>query len=129
VSSRRLINILLVEDNKLNMLGLKLRLEKMGGFNIVGEAYDGLQAVDKALTLRPDVVLMDVGLPVIDGIESCRQINTKWPDACVIMLTLNDEPAVEVDCLKAGAVSYCSKEIGNNALSEAIDKALGDKLN
>ena len=127
MSSPKLINILLVEDNKLNMLGLKLRLQKMGGFNIVGEAFDGMQAVDKALALRPDIVLMDVGLPGINGIESCRQIREQWPAACVIMLTLNDEPTTVTDCLQAGAVSYCSKEIGNNALSEAIEKALAER--
>ena len=110
------------------MLGLKLRLQKMGGFNVVGEAFDGMQAVDKALALRPDVILMDVGLPVINGIESCRQIKNNWPGACVIMLTLNDERTTVADCLEAGAVSYCSKEIENNALAKAIDNALANRI-
>jgi DNA-binding NarL/FixJ family response regulator len=114
---------MIVEDNKLNMLAMKLRLEQIALFHLIGEACDGQQAVTRSEELRPDVILMDVGLPVLNGIEACRQIKGKMLGSRVIMLTFNEEPRTIEACLAAGADSYCSKDIDNDALIKAIQQA------
>ena len=121
------IRILLVEDNKINMLGLRLRLQKLDNYEIAGEATDGIQAVAKAIELRPDVVLMDVGLPHLNGIEACRLIKIEHPEACVIMLTLNEEGKTQLDCKAAGADSYCSKDIDTESLLLTIERGMAAK--
>ena len=121
--SSKPITIMIVEDNKLNMLAMKLRLEQIALFHLIGEACDGQQAVARSAELCPDVILMDVGLPVLNGIEACRQIKGRNPTSRIVMLTFNDEPRTLEACLAAGADSYCSKDIDNDALVKAIQEA------
>ena len=100
--------LLLVEDNEMNRDMLSRRLIRKGYEVVLAE--DGQQGVDMATTTVPDLILMDMDLPVIDGWEATRQIKARHPDARVIILTQYDDPDLRVDARKAGACGYILKE-------------------
>jgi DNA-binding NarL/FixJ family response regulator len=104
------IRVLLVDDHVLVRDGLAALLDGLGGFDIVGEAGTGEEAVKQAQLLRPDVVLMDVRLPDIDGVEATRRIRTALPDTAVLMLTMFDDDATVFAAMRAGAQGYLLKD-------------------
>jgi DNA-binding NarL/FixJ family response regulator len=114
------ITVVIVEDQEITRLGLRLVLEQNADVEIVGEADDGQVGVTKALELAPDVVLMDVGLPTIDGIEATRQIKGANPNIRVIMLTTHDHADDVFAALTAGADGYCLKETKADAIVSAM---------
>jgi two-component system, NarL family, response regulator LiaR len=116
----RPIAIFIVEDYEITRVGLRLTLGHIPGFKIVGEAEDGQNAVRKIGELRPQVVLMDIGLPVMDGIEATRKIKSLSPDTRIIMLTSHDNDRDIFAALSAGADGYCLKEAGSHQLANAI---------
>src|SRR6202021_747594 len=105
------ITILLVEDHEFTRIGLKMSLEQIEGIFLVGEAADGQEGVDKTAQLKPDVVLMDVEMPVMDGIEATKQIKESTPDTKVVMLTSHKSDQTIFAALSAGANGYCLKNI------------------
>ena len=102
-------NILLVDDHPLFRKGLLHLLEEQDEFRIVGEAGDGQAAIDKARTLSPDVVIMDISMPDLDGIEATRQILSEVPSAKVIALSMHSSKRFVEEILRAGAVGYILK--------------------
>ena len=102
-------NILLVDDHPLFRKGLLHLLEEQDEFRIVGEAGDGQAAIDKARTLCPDVVIMDISMPDLDGIEATRQILSEVPSAKVIALSMHSSKRFVEEILRAGAVGYILK--------------------
>jgi two-component system, NarL family, response regulator LiaR len=114
------IKVLVVEDHEITRVGLKLTLEQSDELEIVGEASDGKQAVDSAAALSPNVVLMDIGLPIMDGIEATGQIKKLLPSARIIMLTSHDNDRDIFAALGAGADGYCLKETPTSQLVLAI---------
>jgi DNA-binding NarL/FixJ family response regulator len=114
------IKILVVEDHEITRVGLKLTLEQSDEIEIVGEASDGNQAVEASSELNPTVVLMDIGLPNIDGIEATGLIKKASPATRVIMLTSHDNDRDIFAALGAGADGYCLKETPTNQLVLAI---------
>jgi DNA-binding NarL/FixJ family response regulator len=114
------INIFIVEDYEITRVGLRLTLAQVGDFKVVGEAEDGQSAVQKAIDSGADVVLMDIGLPVLDGIDATRQIKSQSPETKVIMLTSHDNDRDVFAALSAGADGYCLKEVGSSQLANAI---------
>ncbi len=111
------IRILLVEDDVVIRLGTQLLLDKELGFKVIGEAFDGITAVEKALALQPDVCLMDIGLPGQDGIEATRQIKAANPDIRVLILTAHSEDESIFAAFGAGADGYILKRpLGSNML-------------
>ena len=121
-SSNHPLTVFIVEDNLIVRLALKMRLEKVPGIRLVGEAEDGQEAVDKVLKIKPQIVLMDVGLPSMNGIEACRQIKKSLPDTIVIMTTLHKEQETVDAATAAGADEYVHKESDDSKLIEAIQK-------
>src|SRR5271154_7037709 len=115
-----LITILLVEDQELTRMGLKLALDRMPGFRVIGEADDGLVAVKQALELKPMVVVMDIGLPGIDGIEATKRIKESLPGVRVVMVTTHDTDDAIFAALNAGADGYCLKNVSVQQLALAI---------
>jgi two-component system response regulator NreC len=113
------VRILLVEDHTIVRSSLGMLLESHGA-QIVGEAEDGKNAVSKALELHPDVILMDITLPDIDGIEATRQICEAWPDAKILALTMHSEDAYLVPFLEAGGVGYVRKSAADRDVFNAI---------
>ncbi len=114
------IDIFIAEDYEITRVGLRLTLRHIPGFNIVGEAENGKTAVEEVIRLRPNVVLMDIGLPVLDGIAATKQIKTATSDTRVIMLTSHDNDQDIFAALSAGADGYCLKEASSTQLVNAI---------
>jgi DNA-binding NarL/FixJ family response regulator len=114
------VKVFLVEDHELLRDGLRAALHKDGQFEVVGEAADGLTAVHKIISVDPDVVIMDIGLPGIDGIEATRQVREKRPGTKIIMLTSHDNDQEIFASLAAGANGYCLKDLGADRLKRAI---------
>lgn len=114
------IRVLLVDDHKLTRLGLQTALSRDQGIQVVGEAVDGATAVELARQLRPDVVLMDIQLPGLNGVEATRRIVQELPDVKVIMLTMYREEQQAVEALRVGAMGYLHKDADPDELLDAI---------
>lgn len=115
-----LISVLVVEDQEVLRLGLNLTLQYMRNIQIVGVASDGPSAVQKALELKPQVVLMDIGLPGFDGIEATRRIKEQL-NTRIMILTSHEEDKSIFSALAAGADGYCLKDISSAKLNTAIN--------
>lgn len=114
------IRLLLVEDDELFRLGLSTRLKQETGLQIVAEAEDGETAIDLVNQHRFDVVILDVGLPGIGGIEACRQIKQNQPTLPVLALTSHSQPALISRLIEAKAQGYCVKGVAAESLVLAI---------
>ncbi len=115
-----LIRILLVEDDELFRLGLKMRLQQETGLEIVAEAEDGETAVELASRHPLELVLLDVGLPGLGGIEACRQIKQQHPELPVLILTSRSQQSFVSRLIEVGAQGYCLKGIAAETLVLAI---------
>ena len=104
-----MIRVLLVEDHELVRMGLSIMIEKAEDIKLVGEAENGLLGVDKAKQLTPDVILMDIGLPNIDGIEATKRIKDFNPQIKVLIFTSRDDEEDVFAAFKSGADGYIMK--------------------
>jgi len=117
--------LLLVEDHTLFRAGIRALVEKSaGGHRIVGEAGDGLEALRLATELQPEIVLMDITMPRLNGIETCRQLAKAAPDARVVVLSMHADPAFVQASLDAGAWGYVLKDAAFGELEAAIRSAI-----
>jgi CheY-like chemotaxis protein/anti-sigma regulatory factor (Ser/Thr protein kinase) len=114
------IRVLLVDDHTLVRQGVKSLLESYPDVTVIGEAADGQQAVVLAAQLAPSLVLMDVNMPRMDGIEATRRLTDEWPEIPVIGLSVNDAPHVVEAMTAAGAVAVISKDTAPERLYEAV---------
>src|SRR5919202_5753682 len=114
------LRILLVEDDELFRLGLHMRLQQEPGIEVVAEAVDGEMAVELTNQYLPDVVLLDVGLPGIGGVEACRQIKQQHPGMPVLVLTSHSQKQLIERLIAAGASGYCLKGIEAEVLVLAL---------
>lgn len=114
------IRVLIVDDHRLVREGLANLLRVNPGIEVVGEADDGDGAVAKARALRPDVVLMDIGMPGMNGITATRLVKRECPETAVIMLTMLDQDAYIYEAVKAGATGYLLKNASLEELVAAI---------
>ena len=116
----RRIRVLLADDHQVMREGLARLLQGHGDIEVIGQAADGQQAVELALQLRPDVVLMDVVMPGIDGIEATRRIRRELPHVQIIGLSMHDEEEVTAAMSDAGAAAYLVKTIAPTTLVSTI---------
>ncbi|MCE5209166.1 MAG: response regulator transcription factor [Chloroflexi bacterium] len=114
------ISILLVEDHKIVREGTHQLLEQFSDLHVIGEASDGLEAVQRVSVLQPDVIVMDVRLPNLNGIEATRMITTKYPNIKVLILSAYDDDSYVFPLLEAGASGYLLKTSSGEELAEAI---------
>ncbi|HLB61476.1 MAG TPA: response regulator transcription factor [Actinomycetota bacterium] len=114
------LRVMVVDDHALFRRGLEMVLEHEEDIDLVGEASDGAEAVQKAQELMPDVVLMDVRMPKRSGIEAAREIRDVMPHVKILMLTISDEEADLYEAIKAGASGYLLKEIPIEEVADAI---------
>lgn len=117
------IRVLLVDDQPLFREGLALLLGTSPELEVVGEAADGAQALERAMALRPDVVLMDLRMPGTDGVAGTRAIRAAVPESKVLVLTTFDDESSVFDALSAGAVGYLLKDASREELAQAIRAA------
>jgi DNA-binding NarL/FixJ family response regulator len=116
------IRVLIVDDHALFRRGLQMVLEGEADMDVVGEAGDGHEAIDRAEATTPDVVLMDVRMPRRTGIEATRVIKDTLPSTKILMLTISDEEADLYEAIKAGASGYLLKEISIEEVASAVRK-------
>lgn len=114
------IRILLADDHAILREGLRLVLEKEPDFQVVGEAGDGQEAVEKARALHPDLVLLDIAMPRLNGVEAARRIKRHCPEAKILVLTQYDDRAYVLPILQAGADGYILKQTESYHLAEGI---------
>jgi two-component system, NarL family, response regulator DevR len=115
------IRLLLVDDHEVVRVGLRALLSRQPDFEVIDEAASGQEAVRKALLHRPEVVIMDVRLNGMSGIEACREITQSSPDIKVIMLTSYGDDDTLFEAIAAGASGYVLKQIGSNDLIKSIE--------
>jgi len=117
------IRLLLADDQQLMREGLRVLLDLIPDIHVVGEAGDGVEAVERARQMRPDVVLMDVRMPGLDGVAATRRLHETCPEVKVIILTTFDDDEYVFEGLRAGAVGYLLKDVPSEQLAEAIRAA------
>lgn len=114
------IRVLLVDDQALFREGLDTLLSIHKDIHVIGQAGNGQEAIDLALRLHPDVILMDIQMPILDGIGATRRLKQVLPQCRVIALTTFDDSETVFDALRAGAVGYLLKDVGSAQLAESI---------
>jgi len=119
------IRVLLVDDQRLMREGLRTLLELEPDLQVAGEAGDGQAALDAYAAIEPDVVLMDIRMPGMDGVEATRRMRERWPGARVIILTTFDDDASVFEGLRAGALGYLLKDVSGHDLAEAVRTVAG----
>ncbi|NEO27063.1 MAG: response regulator transcription factor [Kamptonema sp. SIO4C4] len=122
-ASRNRLRILIVEDDPMMQLGLEQTLAQYSQFTVVGQAEDGYIAVEVAHQLNPDLIIMDIGLPRLDGIEATKQIKASHPHIRVVMLTSHTLQTEVIAALSSGADAYCIKGAATERLMTAIEAA------
>lgn len=118
-----MIRALLVDDQALFREGLRTLLDLQVDIEVVGEAKDGREAIELVARVAPDVVLMDMQMPVLDGVAATRDIRAKHPNTQVIVLTTFDDDEYVFEGLRAGAVGYLLKDVTSDRLAEAVRSA------
>ena len=112
--------ILIADDHAMVRGGLRLLLERQAGFEVVGEASDGAEAVREALALQPDIAILDVAMPLLTGIQAAREIRAQAPEVQVLILSMHDDERYVFEALKAGASGYVLKREADTALVDAV---------
>ncbi|MCE1246200.1 MAG: response regulator transcription factor [Firmicutes bacterium] len=120
------IKVLLVDDHLIFIEGLKSMLEKHRDIKVVGEARDGLAAVNMAESLSPDLVIMDISMPILNGIEATRRILANNPDIKIIILSMHSDKRYVSELLKTGALGYLLKDNAFDELSRCIESVMNN---
>jgi len=123
----RKIRILLADDHQLMRSGVRLMLEREADLTVVGEASDGREAVSLAKSLKPEVVVMDIGMPNLNGIEAARQMTQENAELAVVMVSMHSDETYVLRALKAGARGYLLKDSAEADLIKAVHAVAGGK--
>jgi len=115
-----LIRVLIVDDQRLMRDGLRTLIELETDLDVAGEAANGLEAVSAYRDLEPDIVLMDIQMPNLNGVEATRRIKADWPEANILILTTFDDDEYIFEALRAGASGYLLKDVSGKELASAI---------
>jgi DNA-binding NarL/FixJ family response regulator len=116
------IRLMLADDHRMLREGLSRSMSEHG-FDVVGDACDGAEAVTMAQRLTPDVILMDVSMPEMDGVEACRQVRAVVPDTKIVMLTMHADQGVLANAIRAGACGYLVKDCSTEEIAGAVRTA------
>ena len=116
----RQVRVMVVDDHEIMRDGLREILERSGNFEVVGQAGDGVSAINIALKLKPDVIVMDVMMPLKNGIDACREITEMLPDTKVLILTASAEEDAVMEAVAAGATGFLQKYSGKEKLLDTV---------
>ena len=116
----RQVRVMVVDDHEIMRDGLREILERSGNFEVVGQAGDGVSAINIALKLKPDVIVMDVMMPLKNGIDACREITEMLPDMKVLILTASAEEDAAMEAVAAGATGFLQKYSGKEKLLDTV---------
>jgi len=114
------IRIMLADDHQVVRTGLKSFLESQPDFKVIAEASNGREAIERALETRPDIILMDITMPEMDGLQATRQIKKLWPECVILCLTVHEDKFYFMEMLAAGASGYLTKQVASDELVSAI---------
>ena len=120
VNDNQLIKVLLVDDHAVVRDGIRARLEQHPDFSVVGEAINGREAIQKVSELNPDVVLMDISMPVMNGMDAAKYLREKYPDIKVIILTMHEHKEYIQGVIRCGAQGYIVKDGSSSEMINAI---------
>jgi NarL family two-component system response regulator LiaR len=123
MTDRERIRILLADDHDMVRRGLAVFLQAFPDMELVGEAADGVEAIEQCEQVRPDVILMDVMMPRMDGIEATRHIRSRYPDIQILMLSSSEDEDLIKSAIQAGAIGYVLKDISTNEMADALRNA------
>jgi len=115
------IRVMLVDDHDVIRFGLKSFLDTQPGIDVVAEASNGQEAITRAIETQPDVILMDITMPDMDGMEATRQLKTRCPNCLVLALTVHEDKEYFIQMLAAGASGYITKQAASDELVMAIE--------
>jgi DNA-binding NarL/FixJ family response regulator len=121
------IKVVIVEDHKLFREGLKSLLSDRADLEVVGEAGDGLEAIRTAKKCRPDLMLLDLSMPKMNGISVMKEIKSQYPDTRIMALTIHESDQYVLEAFEAGADGYCLKDAGRSELMVAVESVLQGK--
>jgi DNA-binding NarL/FixJ family response regulator len=114
------MKLLVADDHGIVRGGLRLLLERQADMEVVAEAQDGVEALEVALRIRPDVCVLDVAMPRMTGLQAAREIKSRLPDTAVLILSMHDDERYLFEALKAGASGYVLKREADEALVDAV---------
>jgi DNA-binding NarL/FixJ family response regulator len=115
-----MIKVLIADDHAVVRAGTRELLETSGDIQVVAEASDGKEAINEYRRTLPDVIILDISMPVMDGIDACKQLKALYPHARVLILTVHAEEQYAMRLLKAGASGYITKKASSQELQEAV---------
>jgi DNA-binding NarL/FixJ family response regulator len=127
VAGGHLTRILIADDHEIVRVGLRGILEARPGWKVVAEAADGKEAITKALASKPDIVIMDYCLPIMNGVEATRQIRARLPNTEIMIFTVHDSEALVGELLQAGARAYLLKSEASQFLIAAVESLVNHK--
>jgi two-component system nitrate/nitrite response regulator NarL len=114
------IRIVIVDDHQVVQDGFKLRLDMEASFEVVGSAANGVEAIEVIENATPDVVLMDINMPLMNGVEATHELKSRHPSLKILMLTMHEDKEYIMQAMQAGAMGYLLKEISSDKLVQAI---------
>jgi DNA-binding NarL/FixJ family response regulator len=117
------LRILIADDHSVVRAGLRTLLESRTGWEVCGEASDGRDAVEKATKLKPDVAILDIGMPLLNGVEATRRIRAASPSTEILILTMHESDELVQQVVQAGARGYILKDDADRVLLAAVDSA------
>lgn len=121
------LSVFIVDDHTLVRAGIRKLIEASPELNVVGEATDGREAVEQILTIKPELVLMDVAMSGLNGIDAARQVHASLPQTRIIMLSMHEDRQYVFESLKAGATGYVLKSAAFQDLMSAIETVMSNK--
>jgi len=128
VRKRGKTTILIADDHPLFRRSVKTVLDDIPDFEVVGEASDGIEAIELVDQIRPDVVIMDIAMPKLDGLEATRQIKIKHPETAVLVLTIHNDEQHALEILEAGAAGYLTKSVFGEEIVHSIRGVISGEM-
>jgi DNA-binding NarL/FixJ family response regulator len=122
-----MVRILIADDHAMMRKGLRTVIEPHPGWEICGEATTGLEALEQTKFLKPDLIVLDVSMPILNGLEVAHRISRSVPDTKILLFTMHNSPQFAKDVTKTGANGYVCKSSGEEVLTHAIEELLRGK--